>query len=302
MNPKQDYPFKPADSRKIPAYGKNGGSKLTSTSHEVEAREKSRNWENNSRIEYLEDRNASLESLLQENSAKLSEVIETNRKFISIIGHDLRGPFCSILGVLEMLKDGLNEYDSEEIARYIDIASKSANRTLNLLDNLLAWTCTQNIEEYYHPVRMNLSGLIDEEIEAMNLNATQKRIVIFNAVSPDLQVVADAQMIRSVVRNLLSNALKFTNTGGEVNISAIEQRKFVEIQVADNGIGISSEDMKALFNPQIRHTTPGTQKEQGTGLGLTICKEFIQIHGGSIHVESEPGKGSRFKFTLPHYI
>ena len=301
MNPKQDYPFKPADSGKMPCY-KNGGSKLTSTSREVSARGKLPDWENNSRLEYLEDRNASVESLLQANSAKLAEVIETNRKFISIIGHDLRGPFCSILGVLEMLKEGVNEYDSEEIVRYIDIASNSANRTLNLLDNLLAWTSAQNVEENYHPVRMNLSGLIDEEIEAINLNASQKRIVIYNAVSPHLQVVADAQMIKSVVRNLLSNALKFTNSGGEVIVSAIEQQKFVEIQVTDNGIGISSEDMKALFNPQIRHTTPGTQKEQGTGLGLTICKEFIQIHGGSIHVESEPGKGSTFKFTLPHYI
>ncbi len=302
MNPKQDYPFKPADSGKMPGYYKNGGSKLTSTSHEVSTHGKLPDWENSSRLEYLEDRNASLESLLQANSAKLTEVIQANSKFISIIGHDLRGPFCSILGVLEMLKEGLNEYDSEEIARYIDIASNSANRTLSLLDNLLAWTSTQNVEENYHPVRMNLSGLIDEEIEAVNLNASQKRIVIFNAVSPDLQVVADAQMIKSVVRNLLSNAIKFTNSGGEVNVSAIEQQKFVEIQVTDNGIGISSEDMKALFNPQIRHTTPGTQKEQGTGLGLTICKEFIQIHGGSILVESEPERGSTFKFTLPHYI
>lgn len=302
MNSKQFYPFNPADSRQIPLYGKNGGSKLTSTSQEVPTFEKAPDWENNARLEYLEDRNASLESLLQKNSEKLTEVIETNRKFISIIGHDLRGPFCSILGVLEMLKDGLNEYDIQDIEKYLSIASNSANSTLSLLDNLLAWTSAQNIEKNYHPVRINLFGLINEEFEAINLNATQKGIVIYNAVSPDLHVVADAQMITSVVRNLLGNALKFTYTGGEVNVSAIEQRKFVEIQVEDNGIGISAEDIKALFNPDIRHSTPGTQKEQGTGLGLTICKEFIEIHGGSISVESEQGKGSRFKFTLPHYV
>lgn len=302
MNSKQFYPFNPADSRQIPLYGKNGGSKLTSTSQEVPERKKAADWENNAMLQYLEDRNATLESLLQENSAKLAAVIEANRKFISIIGHDLRGPFCSILGVLEMLKEGLNEYDSHDIEKYLNIASNSANSTLNLLDNLLAWTSAQNVEKNYHPVRINLFGLINEEIEAVNINATQKGIVIFNAVSPDLHIEADVQMITSVVRNLLGNALKFTNTGGEVNVSAIEQRKFVEIQVEDNGIGISAEDMKVLFNPEIRHTTPGTQKELGTGLGLTICKEFIEIHGGSIRVESEQGKGSRFKFTLPHYV
>lgn len=302
MNPKQEYPFNPADSRQNPFYGKNGGSKLTSTSQEVTARKKVPEWENIARIEYLEDRNASLESFLQENSAKLAEVIETNRKFISIIGHDLRGPFCSILGVLEMLKDGLNEYNNEDIEKYLSIASNSANSTLNLLDNLLAWASAQNVEKNYHPVRINLNGLINEEIEAINLNATQKEIVVFNAISPDLHVVADVQMITSVIRNLLGNAIKFTNTGGEINVSAIEKREFVEIQVEDNGIGIFAEDQKVLFNPEIRHTTPGTQKEQGTGLGLIICKEFIEIHGGSIRVESDPGKGSRFKFTLPHYI
>jgi signal transduction histidine kinase len=302
MNPKQDYPFKPADIRKIPVYGKNGDSKLSSMSHEVASREKSQNREYNLRIEYLEDRNASLESLIEQNAAKLAEVIETNRKFISIIGHDLRGPFCSLLGVLEILKESIDEYDVQDIARYVDIASNSANSTLNLLDNLLAWSTKQNVEKNYHPVRINLIGLIEEEMEALNLKANQKKIIIFNSIGPDLQVVADIQMLKSILRNLLSNAVKFTNSGGEITISASEKQNFVEIQVEDNGIGISAENVKALFNTGVLFSTHGTHKEPGTGLGLIICKEFIETHGGSIHVESEPGKGSRFKFTLPHYI
>jgi signal transduction histidine kinase len=149
---------------------------------------------------------------------------------------------------------------------------------------------------------MNLTGLIEEEMEAINIKASHKEIIIYNSIAPDLLVLADIQMIKSVVRNLLSNAVKFTNSGGEITISASEKQKFVEIQVEDNGIGISAENIKALFNPGVRHSTSGTHKEKGTGLGLIICKEFIEIHGGSIYVESEPGKGSRFIFTLPHCI
>jgi signal transduction histidine kinase len=301
MKSKRSNPLHKADAVKIPIYRKNGAAILPSASVEDNTCNKEIYQEINSRIDYLEDRNIRQEILLKKRTAKLEDVIESNRKFISIIGHDLRSPFCSILGVLDMLKDGLNEYDVEEIEKYLNIASNSANSSLSLLDNLLSWTSVQNIEKSYHPVRMNLSGLVNEEIEAAALNATQKEIVILNAVNPDIHLLADVQMITSVVRNLLGNAIKFTFPGGKVKVSAIKIGKFVEIQIEDNGIGISAEDLKELFNPEIRHTTPGTQKEQGTGLGLAICKEFIEIHGGSISVESEQGKGSRFIFTLPDY-
>lgn len=302
MNLKQLYTFSPTDFSQIPLYGENGSSKLSSTLPDSEAHIKAPDREHNSRQENLEGRNASLKNLLQKNSAKLEEVIESNRKFISIIGHDLRGPFTSVIGMLEMLKDGLHEYDTQEIEKYLNIASNSANSTLSLLDNLLAWTYAQNVEKNYHPVKINLAKLINEEIEVISFNASKKSIDISSTVSSDLHVAADVLMIVSVIRNLLGNALKFTFPGGKIKISAIERQKFVEIQVEDNGVGIPAEDIKELFNPDIRHTTQGTHKEQGTGLGLNICKEFIEIHGGSIFVESEQGRGSRFKFTLPNYI
>ncbi len=302
MNQKQAYIYKPVNSAEMPGYGKNGDSKSTSLSKGEAEGEELQKMDANSRLEEMEERNASLENLIVQNTTKLAEVVESNRKFVSIIGHDLRGPLCTIFSVLEMLKDGLGEYNIQDMTRYLAMATNSANKTISLLDNLLTWSATQNIEKNYNPVRINLSELIDEEIENEFISATQKQIVIFNSINPDFRVVADNQMLRSVIRNLISNAIKFSNPGGEVTLSATEQQKFVEIQVEDNGTGISEEDQKALFIPDIRHSTPGTKNEQGTGLGLIICKEFIERHGGSIVVESESGKGSIFKFTLPHYI
>lgn len=299
MKPPQIYPFKPSDTAKISVYAKNGGLKSSLGIRAYNETFKLQKQYASFRLEEMKQRNANLEKLLEQNKAKLAEVIAANKKFISIIGHDLRGPFSSILGALEMLKDGLEEYSTNEIEKYLDIASNSANKTLSLLDNLLAWNTLQNIDKIYSPVRLNLYKLVDEEIENQSIRAAQKEIVIYTSINPDLVVVADIQMIRSVVRNLISNALKFSNTGSEITVSASEKDQFVEIQVEDNGVGISAEDIKRLFNPEMRYSTQGTLNEQGTGLGLIICKEFVEMHGGRISVESEPGNGSRFKITLP---
>lgn len=299
MNPPKVSTIKPINSAEISIYGKNGGSRVTLGLRGETESFKSQNQFMRSRLEEMKERNTSLESLLQQNETKLAEVLAANRRFISIIGHDLRGPFSSILGALEMLKEGLEEYNIQDIERYLDIASNSANKTLSLLDNLLALNTLQNIDKNYNPVRLNFYDLIEEEVEIQGIRATQKEIIIYNSIDPGLKILADIQMIRSVVRNLISNALKFTNQGGEININAFEKKQFVEIEVEDNGVGISGEDMQKLFIPDMRHSTQGTMREQGTGLGLIICKEFIEIHGGSIAVESEPGKGSRFKITLP---
>ncbi len=301
MKPQQVYPFKLVNSAKISVNGKSGSSKSAISLNGDTRSFKLQNQYMSFRLEEMKERNASLESLLEQNNAKLAEVITANRKFISIIGHDLRGPFSSILGALEMLKEGLEEYSIREIERYIDIASNSANKTLSLLDNLLAWNTLQNIDKNYNPVRLNLNELIDEEIEFQGIRASQKEIVVYSSIDPDLMVVADIQMIRSVVRNLISNAIKFSDTESEITVSASVKSQFVELQVEDSGVGISAEDQQKLFNSGIRHSTPGTRKEQGTGLGLIICKEFVEIHGGSITIESEPGTGSRFKITLPHH-
>ena len=254
------------------------------------------------RLKEMERANSFLEKLIEQRTMRLREVIATNTKFLSILAHDLRSPFSSILCTLEIIKDNLNNFNKCEIVNYIDIASNSANNTLNLLDNLLAWTINQNNGKSFNPVKINLRGLLKDEINKMNTPANQKQIKLNYSVAPNLNIAADIQMIRTVLRNLISNAIKFTNTGGEITISALEREQFVEIAVKDNGIGISEEVQRNLFKNDGFYSEKGTNNEQGTGLGLLLCKEFIELHGGDIRVESIEGKGCKVIFTMPHYI
>jgi signal transduction histidine kinase len=183
-----------------------------------------------------------------------------------------------------------------------NMAYNSANNTLILLDNLLVWAVSQNKEKNFNPVKINLYELLGEEIESLNTSAKQKQIALNHSIEPNLNVTADLQMVKTILRNLISNAIKFTNINGEISINALEKQQLVEVAVKDDGIGVSSEAQKNLFRIDVFHSTPGTNDERGTGLGLLLCKEFVELHGGSIWIDSEPGKGSRFAFTLPHYI
>jgi signal transduction histidine kinase len=254
------------------------------------------------RLHEMEDLNSDLEKLVGQRTKKLTETVATNAKFLSIIAHDLRSPFCSILGVMEILKLNLNDYDKNEIRNYLDLVYNSANSTLILLDSLLEWAISQNIEKSFNPVKINLHELLVDEIKSIFNSATQKHITLNHFVTSDLNVTADLQMVKTILRNLISNAIKYTNTGGEITISASESKQYVEIVITDNGTGMSDEAQRNLFKIEKFHSTAGTNNEQGTGLGLLLCKEFVEMHGGTIRVESEPGKGSKFKFTLPHYI
>ena len=254
------------------------------------------------RLREMEELNTSLELLVEQRTSKLVEIVSTNAKFLSIIAHDLRSPFSSIIGILELLKMSLKEFDKNEIEKYVDIVYNSANNTLTLLDNLLVWAVSQNKEKNFKPVKINLYGLLIEEIENLKTLASQKQITLRHSVKPDLNVSADIQMVKTILRNLISNAIKYTNVNGEIIIDANEVKQYVEIAIKDDGIGISAEDQKKLFKIDAFHSTPGTHDEKGTGLGLLLCKEFVELHGGNIMIESEAGKGSRFAFTLPHYI
>jgi signal transduction histidine kinase len=254
------------------------------------------------RLQELEKRNALLEDCIEQQSKKLTEVAVTNTRFISIIAHDLRSPFTSIIGVLDLLKESINDFSVSDIEKFVSIAYTSAVRTLTLLDNLLAWTILQNKAKNFDPVKINLRDLLYYETESFLTPAKQKNITLTYPIDPDLNVSADLQMVKTVLRNLISNAIKFTRPGGEIKISATESEHFVEISVKDNGVGISHEIQKELFKINESYKTAGTMNELGTGLGLVLCRDFIEMHGGKIRVESEPGKGSTFSFTLPHYI
>jgi signal transduction histidine kinase len=254
------------------------------------------------RLQKTEELNVYLENLVEQRTKELNEVVGTNAKFVSIIAHDLRSPFCSILIVLEKLKESLNDHDINEIEKYVNMAFNSAYRTLNLLDNLLAWTISQNREKKFNPVKINLHDVLIDEIECINISAKQKQIRLNYSITSNVNILADLQMVKTILRNLISNAIKFTNNGGEITVTVLKSKQFIEIAIKDTGIGISSEAQRRLFKIDEFHSTPGTNNEKGTGLGLLLCKEFVEINGGNIWIESEPGKGSEFKFTLPRYL
>jgi signal transduction histidine kinase len=302
MNIKQlDHPNRLTDNKKT-AYRKNIRSKSLNLSGSLPGTGSVSEKQALLRLREMEELNASLEILIEQRTSKLTEIVSTNGKFLSIIAHDLRSPFSSIIGILELLKLSLKEFNKDEVAEYVDIVYNSANNTLILLDNLLVWAVSQNKEKNFKPVKINLYELLREEIENLKTLANQKQIRLSHFIKPDLNVTADLQMVKTILRNLISNAIKYTNINGEITINASELKKYVEVTVEDNGIGISAENQRKLFQIDTFHSTPGTHDEKGTGLGLLLCKEFVELHGGNIRIESEAGNGSRFAFTLPHYI
>jgi len=254
------------------------------------------------RFKELKEINSRLESRLEENKDTLNQVVERNAKFLSIVAHDLRNPFNSIIGILDILGENIDNYRKDEIEELIHIASGSAINTYKLLENLLEWSTAQNKEKSFNPVKINLRELILSELESFNTSASQKHVALDQFIFQDIYLTADIQMVQTIFRNLISNAIKYSNQGGIIFISASEGEQFVEIEVMDNGIGMTENTLNKLFKMDAFHSTLGTDNEHGTGLGLLFCKEFVEMHGGKIWAESKPGKWSKFKFTLPHYL
>lgn len=251
------------------------------------------------RLKDLTEYNKQLEKVVAEQSRELSGIIAMKTKVISIIAHDLRSPFVSMIGILEIIRDYFDKKGEKDIERYIDIAAESANSSLNLLDNLAAWVVSRNDEKKLQPEEIDLKLMLMDEIRIIRCSAVQKQVSLVHSIPHKLNIVADVRMMKTVLRNLVNNAVKFSKPGGEVKISASAGKEYVEISVQDYGIGISFEDQRKLFRKDILHSTPGTNKEKGTGLGLLLCKEFVEKHGGKIRLISEPGKGSKFIITLP---
>ncbi|MBL7102995.1 MAG: tetratricopeptide repeat-containing sensor histidine kinase [Bacteroidales bacterium] len=250
----------------------------------------------------LEDANQQLNiaiNKISKSEEDLKELNATKDKFFSIIAHDLKAPFNSLLGFSEILVKKSEQYDKEKIKQYSIIINTSAHDLFNLSENLLHWARCQSDNIKYNPKKVDLNKLVINIIYILEISAKKKNITVYPEIPKNTYVYADANIISTVIRNLLSNALKFTEKGGEVTITSVEKDNFVEVSVIDTGIGISEENIKKLFILENQYTTKGTSDEKGTGLGLIICKEFIEKSGGEIWVESESGKGSIFKFTLP---
>ncbi len=230
---------------------------------------------------------------------QLRELNATKDKFFSIIAHDLINPFNSILGFSDtLLKEG-RDLDIDDIMKYIDILHSSAHHTHRLLENLLDWARMQQGRIPFDEQPILLNSLVKSEVDHQKHNADQKNIKLTTAIKEEIILTADEKMLGTVLRNLISNAIKFTRKAGEVVIQASRKAGQVEITVSDTGIGMSSDTLEKLFRIETSFSTRGTGNEKGSGLGLLLCKEFVEKHGGSITVESKIGKGSSFKVSLP---
>ena len=239
------------------------------------------------------------ELALKENEKKLNQLNIDKNRFISILSHDLKSPFNNILGLSEILTEDSRKLDAAEIEDIANEINKSARSTYNLLEDILLWARTQQGKIPFKPQILNFRDICKNILETLIPNADAKNIAINCSAEDHINVFADIDMLKTVLRNLMSNAIKFTNNGGAINMRAEQTDSDVTISVSDNGIGITPDDLTKFFDISEVITTKGTAGETGTGLGLLLCKEFVEKHGGKIWVESEVGKGSDFKFTLP---
>ncbi|MGQ1911006.1 sensor histidine kinase [Marinifilum sp. RC60d5] len=237
--------------------------------------------------------------IIETDKLKLEELNNTKDKLFSIIAHDLRSPFNSIIGFSDLLNDNIKTLKTEKTKEYLSFINSAAKNTLTLLDNLLNWAKSQTGQINFNQKQIILTLIIGEIIELSNSTAAAKKIALTKNSIDDIKVYADEEMLRIILRNLVSNAIKFTNTGGNISILTKKEKLQIEIAVSDNGVGMNNDTKNKLFKLETNVSTIGTANEKGSGLGLILCKEFIEKHGGKIWVESKLGKGSVFKFTLP---
>jgi PAS domain S-box-containing protein len=236
---------------------------------------------------------------LIENEKRLRELNTTKDKFFSIISHDLKGPFTSIIGFSELLIERISKKDYTRAEEFATIINSSSLRAMDLLTNLTEWARVQTGRMEFNPGEADLIAIINEVIELLKAAVLQKSVSIMKALPLSLPVLADKAMISTVLRNLISNSIKFSYPDGKIFISAVIHGNEVRVEVRDFGVGINKVTIGRLFRAGESVSTTGTRNEEGTGLGLILCKEFISKHGGEIWVESEEQKGSTFSFTLP---
>jgi signal transduction histidine kinase/ligand-binding sensor domain-containing protein len=252
-----------------------------------------------SRVRILKNQKLLLEKSVAIKTTELFELNASKDKFFSIIAHDLRNPFNNIIGFSELLIEDIKSGDHSRNEKYAGMINISAVQTLRLLENLLEWANSQTGKIPFKPQPIKLGELLNEEFSMLNDLAVRKKIELKSSLTDNLMIMADKNMVLTILRNLISNAIKFTHKNGKVEVSARIKNKNAEISVSDNGIGMTKDTIAKIFRIDTTLSTRGTENEKGTGLGLFLCKEFIEKHGGKIWVESESGKGSIFKFLLP---
>lgn len=237
-----------------------------------------------------------VENKLKLQAEELEKSNELKNKLFSIIAHDLRNPILSLKEIMNLFNEGV--ISEEEIRSYLPLISKNIKNTSSLLENLLIWSRSQLKGERIHPTSFNIRLATILQIQILESSANEKGIQIDNKIKEDQHVFADRDMIELVIRNLLSNAIKYCRQGDKITICSSIEQNDVKICIIDTGVGIASENISKLFGMS-NYTTVGTNKEEGTGLGLLMCREFVEKNKGIIWVESEIGKGSKFCFTVP---
>ena len=242
----------------------------------------------------LEEKNLEL----RQKNLRLEESNANKDKFFSLIAHDLKSPMTGFLSLAELFENTDN-MQPEQFKEFIRQFRASAENLFQLLENLLTWARIQRGLIEHAPQRANLGDIIHQNVALMAQNARQKKIALVNSVAQEVFVYADTHMLEAIIRNLLSNALKFTKPGGSVDITTADAGDFVTVSVSDNGIGMTEEKCAKLFQIGMKIQSKGTADEKGTGLGLILCKEFVEKNGGAIGVESRPERGTTVWFTLP---
>jgi len=262
--------------------------------------------EQNNQIELknqqLQKLNEHIQIINQNLTHSKNELIQANNsknKFFSILAHDLRNPFHTILGQSYLLSNAYDKLKKEEQKNYANEIYNSCEQVNRLIENLLEWGRTQFSGITFQPEPVVLDKLIMNTIALLKNNAEKKSITIVNATEPNIEVEADKEMIETIFRNIINNGIKFTPVGGWIKITSKKVNDNIRFLIEDNGLGIEKTNQKKLFKIDSNYKTKGTNDERGTGLGLIICKEFIDLHQGKIWVESEINKGSKFYFELP---
>ncbi len=252
-------------------------------------------------IEYSRDITArkSAELALEKSERELRDAIAAKDKYFSILAHDVRNPFNFLIGISGLLQHDLDNISREDLKVILEKIHKTSTQTHRIFENLLYWAQSQTGDLSICPEVLNVKDLIDDCVETTSIFAENKGLVLEALPQNGIYAFADLNMVKIVLRNLTMNAIKFTGKGGRIQIAVRQKNSMAEVQVTDTGVGIENKDLQRLFKVDENYSTIGTEKETGFGLGLVVSKEFIEKNNGHISVQSKPGEGSTFSFTLP---
>jgi signal transduction histidine kinase len=236
---------------------------------------------------------------LQNSKEELKKINAEKDKFFSIIAHDLKNPFITMLGFSSMLVTDYFDFNDDERIGYLKEMESVAKKSYELLENLLQWSRSQTGRLEFNPTTINLNEIVNDVVELLTPQAKAKDITITNLLIENNIVFADIEMIKTIIRNICSNGIKFTNRGGNISIYATQNNKNVILSIKDNGIGMDEKTIEGLFSLSSHNSRKGTMNESGTGLGLLLCKEFAEKNKGQLEVFSKVNEGAEFKLTLP---